>query len=256
MSNKETLSRNRRVVILADTNTHMMPALAREMARRNHDLVLGDAHDGLADELIKLGAKVEVVPDTADQTKDDTIQKLVDRAMGAFGGFDSACIRTGTHGVGTILDATFEDCQIQYEGNFRSVFYALKALLPPLVEQRSGQIVINTSAAGLRPQGFVALYSATRAGANALIRAAGVDVGQYGVTVNGTGTYAMDYPSFLHDVGADTDPAKRKAIENALPMKRLCKPEEAANFVASLIDGVGTFQTGQFFAIDGGWSFM
>jgi len=26
--------------------------------------------------------------------------------------------------------------------------------------------------------------------------------------------------------------------------------------VATLIDGVGTFQTGQFFAIDGGWAFV
>jgi NAD(P)-dependent dehydrogenase (short-subunit alcohol dehydrogenase family) len=100
------------------------------------------------------------------------------------------------------------------------------------------------------------LYCATRAGANALVRAAGVAVAQYGVTVNATGTYAMNYASFLHDVGADTDPQKRKAVEEALPMKRLCEPEEAAYFVASLIDGVGTFQTGQFFAIDGGWSFM
>jgi NAD(P)-dependent dehydrogenase (short-subunit alcohol dehydrogenase family) len=93
MSNQTTRIDDRRVVILADTQTHMMPALARKMARRNHNLVLGDAKDGLADELIALGAKVEVVPDTADQTKDDTIQKLVDRAIDVFGGFDSACIR-------------------------------------------------------------------------------------------------------------------------------------------------------------------
>jgi NAD(P)-dependent dehydrogenase (short-subunit alcohol dehydrogenase family) len=249
-------SREKRVVILADTNTHMMPALALEMARRDHDFVLGDAKDGLADELVKMGAKVEVVPNTADQTREDTIQKLVDRSMDAFGGFDSACIRTGTHGTGSILESTAEDCRIQYEGNFRSVFYALKALLPPLVEQKSGQVVINTSAAGARVQGWFALYGATRAGANALIRAAGLDVAPHGVTVNGTGTYAMDYPSFLHDVGADTDPAKRKAVEDALPMRKLCQPEEAAHFVATLIDGKGTFQTAQFFPIDGGWSFM
>ena len=250
------MSREKRVVILADSQTHMMPALAREMASRNHDLVLGDAKDGLADELTELGAKIEVVPDTADQTKEDTIQKLVDRAQDAFGGFDAACIRTGVHGGGTILDSTPEDCQIQYEGNFRSVFFALKALLPPLVEQRSGQVVINTSASGLRPAPFVSLYSAMRAAANTLVRCAGQTVGPYGVAVNATGTYAMDYPSFLHDVGADTDPAKRKEVEEGVPMKRLCKPEEAAHFVATLIDGKGTFQTSQFFAIDGGWSFM
>ncbi len=249
-------AREKRVVILADTNTHMMPALAREMASRNHNLVLGDAMDGLADELVKLGAKVEVVPDTADQTKDDTIKKLVDRAQDVFGGFDAACIRTGVHGDGTILDSTAADCQTQYEGNFRSVFYALQALLPPLVEQRSGQVVINTSASGLRTAPFASIYSAFRAGANALVRCAGQTVGEYGVAVNATGTYAMDYPSFLHDVGADKDPNRRKEVEAGVPMKRLCRPEEAAHFVATLIDGKGTFQTSQFFAIDGGWCFM
>ncbi len=248
-------TREKRVVILADTQTHMMPALAREMAGRNHDLVLGDAMDGLAEELTQMGAKVEVVPDTADQTKADTIQKLVDRANDAFGGFDAACIRSGVHGDGTILDSTPEDCQIQYEGNFRSVFYVLQALLPPLVAQKSGQVVINTSASGLRPAAFASVYSAMRAGANALVRTAGQTVAPHGVTVNATGTYAMDYPSFLHDVGADTDPAKRTEVEQGVPMRRLCRPEEAAHFVATLIDGKGTFQTSQFFAIDGGWAF-
>jgi NAD(P)-dependent dehydrogenase (short-subunit alcohol dehydrogenase family) len=248
--------RSRRVVIMADTHTHMMPALAREMARRGHDLVLGDALEGLPDELTALGARVEVVDGADDQTKPDTIQKLVDRSAEAFGGFDAACIRTGVHGTGSILEATEEDCQIQYEGNFRSVFYALQAVLPPLVEQRSGQVVINTSAGALRPQPFVALYCALRAGANALVRASALGVAEYGVTVNATGTYAMNYPSFLHDVGADTDPEQRKAVEEAIPMKRLCEPEEAAHFVATLIDGTGTYQTGQFFSMDGGWGFM
>ena len=65
MSNRE-----KRVVILADSWNHMMPALAREMARRNHDLVLGDAQDeNLVTELRELGTRVEVVPDSADQTK-------------------------------------------------------------------------------------------------------------------------------------------------------------------------------------------
>ena len=151
-ANAETSgSGKRRVVILADSNTHMMPALAREMVGRNHDLVLGDAKDGLADELRKLGAKVEVVPDTADQTQEDTNQKLVDRAKDAVGGFDSACIRTGTHGMGTLMESTNDDCPIQYEGNFRSVWYALKDLLPPLIKQGSVPIGINTRAAAAKP---------------------------------------------------------------------------------------------------------
>ena len=83
-----------------------------------------------------------------------------------------------------------------------------------------------------------------------------MEVAPEGVVVNGTGTYAMDYPSFLHDVGADTDPAKRKEQEDMLPIRRLVQPADAAHFVAAMLDGKNTAQTGQFFPIDGGWSFM
>ena len=253
---QQNRSGKKRVVILFDSWNHMMPALAREMARRDHDLVLGDARGGLADELRELGAKVEVVPDTADQTKPDTIQKLVDRAKEAFGGFDSACVRTGTHVNASVLTAKDKDLETVYEGNLKSVFYALRALLPPLVAQKSGQVVINTSAGAMRPQPEVALYCATRAGANALIRATALEVAPNGVTLNGTGTYGMAYPSFLHMVGADKDPAKRKEVGDAMPIHRLIQPEDAAYFVATLIDGKATGQTAQFFPIDGGWSFM
>ena len=256
-SAQESRSGKRRVTILFDSWNHMMPALAREMVRRNHDLVLGDARDKeLVEELRKLGAKVEVVPDTEDQTKPETIQKLVDRAKEAFGGFDSACVRTGTHVNASVLTAKDKDLETVYEGNLKSVFYALRALLPPLVAQKSGQVVINTSAGAMRPQPEVALYCATRAGANALIRATGLEVAPHGVTLNGTGTYGMAYPSFLHMVGADKDPAKRKAVGDAMPIHRLIEPEDAASFVATLIDGTATGQTAQFFPIDGGWSFM
>lgn len=254
---QEGSSGKRRVAILFDSWNHMMPALAREMVRRNHDLVLGDARDEeLVKELRKLGAEVEVMPDTEDQTKPDTIQKLVDRAKEAFGGFDCACVRTGTHVNASVLTAKDNDLDTVVEGNLKTVFYALRALLPPLVEQKSGQVVINTSAGAMRPQPEVALYCATRAGANALIRATALEVAPHGVTLNGTGTYGMAYPSFLEMVGADKDPAKRKAVGDAMPIQRLIEPEDAASFVATLIDGTSTGMTAQFIPIDGGWSFM
>lgn len=244
----------RLVTILVDTETHMMPALAREMASRNHNLVIGNVADGLVEELISAGAEVEVVPGKLDLSKAGTMQKLVDAAMARFGRLDSACIRTGSHKTGTILEATAEDCQSLYEGNFLQAFLALSEILPPLVKQGHGQVVINTSSTGLRPAETATLYSAFRAGANMLVRNAALTVGPSGVTVNATGTYAMNYPSFLQDVGADKDPNIKRQVEESLPMRKLVEPEGSANFVATLIDGKGTGQTGQFFSIDSGWS--
>lgn len=250
----EAKTRDRRVAILVDAETHMMPALAREMARRDHNLVIANVADGLVEELEGLGAEVEALDGRVDLAQSIAYKQLIKAAVGRFGGYDSVCIRTGAHGTGTILEATYEDCQYLYEGNFLQAFLALSDLLPPLVAQGSGQVVINTSASGKRPAPSGALYSAFRAGANMLVRNAALTVGQNGVTVNATGTYAMNYPSFLHDMGADQDPAIKKQIEDSLPMRALVEPDEAAYFVATLIDGKATAQTGQFFAIDGGWA--
>jgi len=244
----------KRVAILVDTETHMMPALAREMVRRNHNLVIGNVVEGLAEELKGMGADVEVVSERLDLTKSDAVQKLVDAANNRFGGFDSACIRTGAHATAEILEATEEECDAMYEGNFKQAFFALKALLPSLVNKGSGQVVINTSSTSIRPSTIAPLYSAQRAAANMLVRVAALTYSPKGVSINATGTYAMDYPGYLKDTGADT-PEGRKREEAKIPLRRLCKPEEAAHFVATLIDGVGTFQTGQFFSIDGGWAF-
>ncbi len=246
----------KRVCILIDTQTHMMPALAKEMAKRDHDLVIGQVKDGLPDELAALGAQVEVVPGDLDLTKAETLQSLVAAAQKCFGRVDSACVRTGSHGTGEIMDITTADAQVQYEGNLLAVVYALQGLLKPMLAQGSGQIVINTSASGLRPAPSGTMYSACRAGANSLIRSAALTSGPKGVNINATGTYAMNYPSFLHDVGADKDPSVVKQVEAQLPMRQLVEPEQAAHFVATLIDGVGTGQTAQFFAIDNGWAFQ
>ena len=85
----------KRVTILVDTQTHMMPALAREMVRRNHNLAIGNVSDGIAEELRKMGAEVEVVPGNLDLTRASSMQKLVKAAQARFGGVDSACVRTG-----------------------------------------------------------------------------------------------------------------------------------------------------------------
>jgi NAD(P)-dependent dehydrogenase (short-subunit alcohol dehydrogenase family) len=235
----------------------MMPALAREMVRRNHDLVLGQARDKeLVKELRKMGARIEVVEDTEDQSKLETFQKLVDRAQEVFGGFNCACIRTGTHVNASVLTGNEKDLDTVYEGNLKSVFYALQAIVPPLVAQKSGQVVINTSAGAIRPQPPQALYCATRQAANGLVRATALEVAADGVTVNATGTVGMEYPSYMHMVGADTDPEKRKAAIAGFPMKRFIQPEDVASFVATLIDGTATGQTGQFYSIDAGYSIV
>ena len=55
----------RRVAVISDASFYVGPDLARNLARRGHDLVLGDPSEALVEELQQLGAEVAAVPGVA-----------------------------------------------------------------------------------------------------------------------------------------------------------------------------------------------
>lgn len=244
----------KRVIILNDTSTHIGPDLARNFAKMNHNIVLGTPAKGLADEVRQLGAKVVVVDNLPDLSKPEAVKKLVDAAMNEFGGYDAAFLRSGKHGTGDIMNTTPEVLKEVIDGNFISVVYALQAVLPHLMESGSGQVLINTSASGQRPAIAGTAYSATRAGANMLVRCAAMTAAPKGVSVNAFGTYFLNYPGFLDSIGADKDPSVVDEVKKVVPLGRLGEVEEAAHFAMTLLDGINTYQTGNFFCHSGGFN--
>ena len=200
----------------------------------------------------ELGSTVEVVTD-ADLTTSAGNAAVVAAAIERFGRLDAACFVTGVIVTGRFLEHTIDQWERVKRTNLDMVFHALQAALPPMVAAGTGQIVVFTSATGARPEPKVSIYSATRAGANALVRAVGLEHAASGVTVNAIGTNYMDFPGVLAASGA-TDPERRTKIEAQVPLKRLGTMAELAEFTAVLLDGRSRFQTGQFFSFSGGWS--
>lgn len=248
------MSTNERpVAILNNASQYVGPALARVLARRGYDLVLGDPGDDLPAELEELGAASWVVDGVTDLAEPTAAPRLLDMAMDAYGRVDSAAFFTGDIVIGSFLKSTPENLERVVRGNIESVYRALRVFLPPMVEQGSGQVLAITSASGLRPTPGAPLYSSTRAAANMMVRNAASEVARHGVQVNAVGTNFMDFPGFIKASGAD-DPERRAAIESQVPMGRLGTMEEFAAFCAVFIDGSARFQTGQCIGFDGGWS--
>ncbi|MDG1444047.1 MAG: SDR family oxidoreductase [Pseudomonadales bacterium] len=241
----------KRTAIITDANMHVGPDLARELAS-NHNLVLGEPAVGLVEEVTGLGADASGLDGVADLSDPESIKKLVEHALAKYGRLDAACIRTGRIITGKVSGASVEDLRKLPAQNIESVLFALQALIPPMLDNGGGQIVIVTSASGGKPTPMAALYSATRAAANMLVRNAAAEVADKNICINAVGTNYLDYPGFRAATGAD-DPKIKRAIEAQIPMNRLGLPAEAAHFVASLFDGKNRFQTGQFFSISGGW---
>ncbi len=250
------------VALITFASGYVGPPLARLLARSGHRLVLHEPSTELVDELTGEGAVVIAVGSAADGSLAGAgglhaaagNQHLVRTALDTFGRLDAACLVTGRIVVGRFLEASDDEWDAVKRANLDMVFHGLRAVIPAMVAQSSGQVVVFTSATGARPEPMVSLYAATRAGANALVRAVGLEHAPDGVTVNAIGTNYMDFPGFLRATGADTDPDRRAAIEAQVPMRRLGTLDELAEFTAVLLDGRSRFQTGQFFSFSGGWS--
>jgi 3-oxoacyl-[acyl-carrier protein] reductase len=249
-----------RTAVITDTQLNIGPYLAQEMAKLNYNLVIADVRKGLEKELRKLGAsKVVVVPGLEqegpnNESKPGSLQKVVDVAMDEFGGFDSAFIRTAIHApAGDILNTSTEGMFAHYQENFLAAMYGLQAVLPPLMEAGGGQVVVQTSATGEKPQPTLMAYSAMRAATNMMCRCAAMTAAPNNVCVNVVGTNFMNYPGFRHAAGAQ-DPAVFQRILDEIPVGRLGETAEAAHFTLALLDGHNMYMTGNFFPVAGGFN--
>ena len=244
---------DRRVALIADAGFYVGPALARLLAERGHDLVLGDPDPDLADELTAGGATIEVVTGARDLSQPDAADRLVTAGLERFGRIDSATAFSGMIVVGRFLESSVDDLHTVVQGCLEAPYRFLRAVVPAMVERGEGQVLVITSASGARPTPGAPLYSSARAAANMLVRNVAGEVARTGVQVNAVGTNFMDFPEFLR-ANRITDDESRAKVEAMVPMRRLGTMDEFAAFCAPYVDGTSRFTTGQFTAYAGGWA--
>lgn len=243
----------RRVALVANADFYIGPPLARLLAARGHDLIVGDPEPGLVERLEAEGAAVEVVSGVKDLSDPAASERLVAAGLARFGHIDSAAAFSGRVVTGRFLQSTLDDLRTVVSGCLEAPYHFLKAVVAPMVERGEGQVLVVTSASGARPTPGAPLYSSVRAAANHLVRNVADEVARSGVQVNALGTNFMDFPEFLRATGG-TDPAVRAELEAVVPMRRLGTVEECAAMAAVFLDGTSRFTTGQFVAYAGGWA--
>ncbi len=243
----------RRVALLPDANHYVGPALARQLVTRGHDLVVGTIDADLLAELTAAGAAIEVVDGARDLAEPATAGLLVEAGVARFGRIDTAVAATGRIVTGSFLKSSFDDLRAAVNGCLEAPYHFLRAVVPVMVAQADGQVLVVTSASGARPTPGAPLYSSARAGANMLVKNVAAEVARHRVEVNAVGTNFMDFPEFRRASGAD-DPEVRARLEASVPLGRLGTMEEFAAFCMPFVDGTSRFTTGQFVAYAGGWA--
>ena len=135
--------------------------------------------------------------------------------------------------------------------NLKGVLHTCRTVVPQMTERRSGRIVNISSDAGRVGSTGEAVYSATKAGIIGFTKTLAREVAKSGVTVNVVCPGPTDTPLLAEMVGAGND-RLITALQRAIPLGRLGRPEEIAAAVAFLASDDAAFITGQTLSVSGG----
>jgi NADP-dependent 3-hydroxy acid dehydrogenase YdfG len=114
----------------------------------------------LAQEITAKGSRALVV--AGDGSQRDTVDRLLHETQAAFGAADILVNNAGVGKFGMLADLSLDEYDWMMNVNMRATFLATKALLPSMLERKSGNIVFIGSVAGLKGLPNETVYCASK----------------------------------------------------------------------------------------------
>ncbi len=226
-------------------------AMAEALAQAGADVILSSRNTEelrLAAEALaqSAGRRVEWVP--ADLTRREDLVRLAEEATRRLGKIDILVNNAGTNipqAVEEIEDPVW-DRIVQL--NLTSCMALMRAVVPGMKARRWGRVIHIASVMGFGSKECRGAYSATKSGLIGLARAAALELGPFGITVNciAPGFFATELPMQL------LSPEDKAKVAERTALGRWGQPEELAGPVLLLASEAGSYITGSVLVVDGG----
>ena len=127
-----------------------------------------------------------------------------------------------------------------------------RAILPRMIERRSGKILLIGSASALRGMKRASTYSAARGAQLAYVQSVGVEVAPHNVQVNAIAQNFVENPTYF-PAEVQANPRFQERLKREVPLGRLVGAREDAEFAAYLCGESANCFVGQVFPVCGGW---
>lgn len=182
--------------------------------------------------------------------------RLIEETIGAFGRLDGAVVN---HGIGLhrdALDTTRAEFADMLEGNLTSYFLMCRELGRRWVaDGRPGSIVLMSSNASFLAYDELAAYGVSKAGVDQLCRQLAAEWARHDIRVNAIGpgymTASMKGIESIYDA-----PDVKAKILPGIPAGRYGALRELLGATVYFLSDEAGYTTGQYLAIDGGYSLI
>lgn len=240
-----------KVAIVTGASRGIGRAIALALARDGADILvnarsnIGEARK-VAGKIESMGRRVLVI--LADVSNKEDVDNMVKKTIEVFGKIDILVNNAGVVGSTVpIQELKEEDWDRIIRVDLKGTFLCCKAVVPHMINRRSGKIVNISSIAGKEGNANMTAYCAAKAGIIGFTKALSEEVARYGIRVN------CVCPALIEtELVERMDKQQAEYLKSKIPLGRLGKPEEVAELVKFLVSDASDFIAGQAYNIDGG----
>lgn len=246
-----------KVAFITGASKGIGEGIAKVFAKHGAKLVLAarsQATEELAEQLRREGTEVLVL--SMDVTKRESIQEGVKKAIEQFGKIDVLVNNAGVCVLGEFLEQSDEERDFHFDVNIKGVWNVTREVLPYMINQKYGKIVILSSVTGdmVADPGEVA-YATSKAALIGFTKSMAREVAEYNITVNAICPGYVLTP-MVENMAKQSVPENPQSvidgIAKAIPLKRLADPMEIGELAAFLGCEESSYITGTQIVIDGG----
>jgi 3-oxoacyl-[acyl-carrier protein] reductase len=239
-----------KVALVTGAGSGIGAAIATALADEGCVVYFGDSNAAAA---TKAAAACErpAHPLTLDVGDAAGLRRSAERIATEQGRIDILVNNAGILKTGSVLDATIEDWDQVCRVNLSGVYYCCKAVLPFMVERKSGKIINIASVSAAKGGGAFGnvLYGTTKAGVVALTKGLARELAPFGINVNAIAPSVTETGM----VGPLLTPERRQTVLASIPLGRFASPADIARVVLFLASDASAYVTGDTVVVDGGY---
>jgi NADP-dependent 3-hydroxy acid dehydrogenase YdfG len=210
-----------KVALITGASAGIGQACARALAAEGARLVLSARRQDRLDELQKEAEKLgtEAVTVTGDARDEETAIKTVEAATKAFGQIDILINNTGAGNYKNLVDTSAEEYDTLMDTNVRTTFLFTRHVVPIMIRQKQGTILMISSMAGIYGFAGEAVYCATKFAQVGFAQALDKELRPHGIKVG-----------VICPGGVKTEFALGKGrTEQSVAQSAMLEPEDVAN---------------------------
>ena len=244
-----------KVIVVTGATSGIGEGCARHFAELGAKVILASNQDSqgtaLEAELRKAGQEARFV--SVNVACEEQVKNMVARALEWYGRIDGLHCNAGVWGKGKVTEFDDGIWDKVMGVNVKGVFLTAKHVIPAMEKQGGGVILITTSVAAFVGFPAHALYCASKASLEAMIRCLAVDHAG-SVRVCGICPGTIDTPMLAATCDGWDKPVQElyEEVARRIPVRRLGLPKDIAQAAAFLLSEEASYISGTSLVLDGG----